>query len=135
MLGSAIFATRPVRHLAFALVLGACAVPQTSGVPVPAQTVPARAILYRNTLNVVMSEGSLCAGPRPAAGPWTGRLAGCPFPYPYGVDAGSGAAGTVRQELALRLGDAPPGAPAPSVWIRDPQGRTHLFGAAPRPGS
>lgn len=135
MLGSVISANRPVRHLSFALVLGACAVPQTSGVPAPAQTVPARAFLYRDTLNVVMSEGSLCAGPRPAAGPWTGRLAGCPFPYPYGVDTGGGAAGMVRQELSLRPADAPPGTPAPRVWIRDTQGRTHLFDPATRPDS
>ena len=47
---------------------------------------PRSAILYRDTVTVAMSDGSLCAGVREGrAGPWSTVLAGCPHRWPVSV--------------------------------------------------
>lgn len=44
------------------------------------------AILYRDTVTVAMSDGTLCAGVREGrAGPWSTVLSGCPHRWPVSV--------------------------------------------------
>jgi hypothetical protein len=48
--------------------------------------VPRAAILYPGTLNVLTSDGGLCAGVRPrGAQAWSGRLQGCRADLGYAV--------------------------------------------------
>ncbi|MGB5560496.1 MAG: hypothetical protein WBN04_21080 [Paracoccaceae bacterium] len=74
-----------LRLLALCLVLGGCAQPATYAQPA-AIAEPNRVLLYPAGLNVLMSDGTLCAGHRPGrARDWTGQLSGCPHLLPYEV--------------------------------------------------
>ena len=65
------------RRLVLAVALAGCA---AGGNAVR----PARVVLYEDTLTVEMSDASLCAGPRNAAGRgWQGHLQGCPHRWPF----------------------------------------------------
>lgn len=47
---------------------------------------PVAVVLYRDTVTVRFADGALCAMPRAArSGAWSGRLAGCPHPWPAEV--------------------------------------------------
>ncbi len=67
-------------------LLAACAAP-TLPARSPQDARPAEVTLYRDTVTVAMSDGTLCAGVREAdAGPWSTRLAGCPHGWPVQVN-------------------------------------------------
>lgn len=86
---------------------------------------PARTILYRDGVNVIMSEGSLCVGERPGrAGAWSGQLAGCPYLYGYSARGASDTA-PPRRELP-RQPDEAANAPV-RVAIEDGAGRVYVF--------
>jgi hypothetical protein len=94
----------------FALVLllfaSACAPVAGLGGPV-GRAKPNRAILYPVGLNLLMSDGTLCAGHRPGnAKGWSGQLSGCPHPLSYQV---SGSDPTIPR-LELHRGEAGQGA-------------------------
>ena len=107
------------------LALGVSGCASTSGRPQSAQ--PDRAILYRDSVNVIMSEGSLCVGNRPGrAHEWTGRLSGCPYLYVYDVRGASDTA-PPRRVLQKQTGDA---AQAPvRVSVTDDKGQSTVFAA------
>ncbi len=71
-------------------LLAACAASPPAADRLPAEPMPGvRATvvtLYRDTVTVAMSDGSLCTGVRAArSGPWSTRLAGCPHLWPVEV--------------------------------------------------
>jgi hypothetical protein len=72
-----------MRRVGLFLVLAACGA--------PLQESPARVeqvILYRETVTVQMSDGTLCVSDRPGRAPyWTGTLQGCPHALPVRVNA------------------------------------------------
>lgn len=72
-----------MRRAAAFLLLAACAAPVVEG-PVRVEQV----ILYRETVTVEMSDGTLCASDRPGRAPgWAGTLQGCPHALPVRVNA------------------------------------------------
>lgn len=65
-------------------LLAACTAGGVAPAPRGGPAEPRQAVLYENTLTVVMSDRSLCAGPRGRQGrTWSGTLAGCPHLWPY----------------------------------------------------
>ncbi len=84
---------------------------------------PARVILYRDTLTVEMSDASFCTGPRGAGrGDWQGNLAGCPHLWPYAAHPGP--AGGPRRILTAA-------APGPAqAELTTPAGRVLHYGSA-----
>lgn len=103
-----------MRALLLLPLLAACAAAPDAP-PVRGAELRARsAILYRDTVTVTMSDGSLCAGVREGrAGPWSTTLSGCPHRWPVSVLRPSGAP---RLPLAPAPSDpwvtlTPPGAP------------------------
>ncbi len=80
---------------------------------------PEAAILYRDTVTVTFTDGTLCARPRTAgAGGWSGRLAGCPHPWDVAVLSPAGA----PREVLTR------GAGADAVVVTAPDGTRTAFG-------
>lgn len=75
-----------MRALLLVPLLAACAAAPDAP-PLPGGGVGARsAILYRDTVTVAMTDGSLCAGVREGrAGPWRATLSGCPHRWPVSV--------------------------------------------------
>jgi len=72
-----------MRRFAVLLALAACSAP-----PVPEAARVERVILYRETVTVLMSDGSLCVSDRPGrATAWAGTLQGCPHALPVTVNA------------------------------------------------
>jgi hypothetical protein len=84
---------------------------------------PDQAILYTDSVNIIMSNGSLCVGERPGrAVEWTGHLSGCATQYAYHVRHGAGS--PPRQ--VLRKADTA-AASGPSVTVTDAKGAQHVF--------
>ena len=100
--------------------LGACEMPT----PSPRTEQPLQAILYHNSLNVLMSDASLCVGHRPGRlREWSGQLAGCPHLLPY-------SARLARRNLPPRLVLSQAAAPEPAttiITVRTADGTDHLF--------
>jgi hypothetical protein len=85
------------------LALAACGAPKPAAAPATGEAAPRQAILYRDTVTVQFSDGTLCVAPRPAgARGWSGRLAGCPhlLPYEVALPAGAPAPRRVLVQLA-----------------------------------
>lgn len=100
--------------------LGACEMPT----PSPRTEMPLRAILYHNSLNVLMSDASLCVGHRPGRlRQWSGQLAGCPHLLPYDAWLAPH-----RLPPRLVLSQATTAGPAiTTVTVRTADGTDHLF--------
>lgn len=112
-----------IRAFAIPMLLSVAACAATPGGPGAAQ--PDRAILYRDSVNVIMSEGSLCVGLRPGrAQEWTGQLRGCPFLYTYDVRGVSDTA-LPRRVLQKQSGEAPQA--AVRVSVTDDNGQNTVF--------
>lgn len=108
-----------VAALVVLLACTACVSPQTTS----RSAIPTRAILYTNSVNVIMSEGSLCASNRPGrAVEWRGTLTGCPYQYAYQARQNTSAA--ARQPLQKSDIAAPAG---PQIIITDAKGKAHIF--------
>ncbi|NCO21854.1 MAG: hypothetical protein GW905_07600 [Rhodobacterales bacterium] len=116
-----------MRHAVCLIALVAlvgCAGPEGAVAP-PIPTggaTPRQAILYRDTVTVQFSDGTLCVALRPAtARIWGGQLAGCPHMATYQVTLPPGpqAARRILVRLdgggtaVLRLDDAAFGLPGP----------------------
>lgn len=103
------------------IVLTACASPDD----LQLNARPKQVILYANSLNVIMSENSLCVGHRPGrATEWTGYLSGCRFQYAYLVNTAPGSS-TARQ--VLQNVPAPVTTAKTSVTISDARGNSYFF--------
>ena len=90
-----------LRALALCFLVVACAPSSGPGLTAAA-TKPSGAIIYPVGLNLLMSDGTLCAGHRPRlARDWTGQLSGCPHPLPYQVQGSDPA----LPRLELRRGE------------------------------
>jgi len=98
------------------LTISACSTAQTN-------VIPTGVILYTNSVNVIMSEGSLCAGNRPgSATEWTGTLTGCPYQYTYQARQTSRPA--ARLPLQKSNTSATTG---PQIIVTDAKGKAHFF--------
>lgn len=98
---------RRATALAALLALAACAAPQSADTPATptGAAEPRQAILYRNTVTVQFSDGTLCVAPRPGgARGWSGQLAGCPHLLPYEVTLPTGPMAPRRVLVQLASG-------------------------------
>ncbi|MBJ3762454.1 hypothetical protein ILP92_06820 [Maribius pontilimi] len=113
-----------LRSLALLLALSACAAAPGPDRPSGGSAAPRAVTLYRDTVVVQMSDGSLCTGVRAArAGPWETTLNGCPHTWPVAVKRP-----TTLPRLPLAPTEGDP-------WVRlSPPGNAPL-GFGPRVGS
>jgi len=77
-----------LRYLKIAALVLAAGCTVSDGIaPQPSRAKVKQVYLYQHTLNVLMSDGSLCAATRPtsAGASWSGRLSGCVHELPFTV--------------------------------------------------
>ena len=96
-----------------------------SSAPISSRSaVPVQAILYTDSVNVIMSGGVLCVGERPGrAVEWTGTLSGCEAQYAYQARHGSGA---LPPRRVLQKTTTVPDQGA-VVTVTDAKGTQHIF--------
>lgn len=86
--------------------------------------VPVQAFIYTDSVNVIMSEGSLCVGERLGRTvEWTGTLSGCEAQFAYQARHSAGA---LPPRRVLQKSATKPDQGA-VVTVTDAKGKQHIF--------
>jgi len=96
-------------------LLAACGAPRGAPLSPPTQDAanqpPRMVLLYRDTLTVTRTDGSLCtgaSGKTAATAGWSGQMGGCLQPPGYRVAPGAAPRGKPRLQLQRRTDTAAP---------------------------
>ncbi|MGV6811675.1 MAG: hypothetical protein ACWA47_05475 [Brevirhabdus sp.] len=122
---------RVITPLVLAVTLAGCAATGPAGSGNTSRAKVEAVYLYDHTLNVLMSDGSLCAAPTPrgAGKVWSGTLSGCEHPLPFTVELAQ-RVNPFRLVLE-KVGLSPVLHPMASVTITEASGRSVRFVSPP----